>query len=123
MSLSRPSPKNIPGIGRKDAAQQLEAAADKFKKKGVRVLTVVPGPKEQVLGAMQQWGVKGPIYVDSANNDASEAYKVIGLKSQMMPNMPGHTFLYVDSSGTVRWVKDYPSMRASVDDLLKAIPS
>jgi len=61
-----------------------------------------------------------PVLVDS-EREASKAYGVLNLPSQMHSDRPGHTFILVDKDGKIRWIADYPTMRVPEEEILNSI--
>lgn len=54
--------------------------------------------------------------------DVADAYDVMNLKSSMHPgSFPGHTFVIIDSGGTIRYVFDDPSMGIQNEVLLTEV--
>jgi peroxiredoxin len=86
-----------------------------FENAGVSVVPIVANPANQVRQEMDRFGVSTPYLID-ADTSISQAYGMLG--NGMHANLPGHGFVLVDSSGRIRWSKEFPSMYVSSSDLL-----
>jgi peroxiredoxin len=96
---------------------ELERARD-LGAAGVSILPIVMNPADQVLPYLEQLGIRTPYLID-ADGAVSRRYGVLG--KGMHANLPGHTFVFVDASGRVRWEREYPSMFASASEIMWAI--
>ncbi len=91
-----------------------------FTAKDVTVIPIVMNPAPQVVQEMSRFGLKTPFLIDTTGQVSSE-YHVLG--TGMHANLPGHSFVLVDSSGDLRWTQSYPSMYVSSKDILSTISS
>jgi len=96
----------------------LEQNAKKLSGAGITVLPIVMNPVDQTLGEVQRFGLMTPFLIDS-DGAVSNAYDTLG--TGMHANLPGHAFVFIDGSGSLRWEKEYPSMYVSSGDLLNAL--
>lgn len=85
-----------------------------FTDQGIRVLPIVMNSAPQITPDLQRFGVTTPYLLDDGTT--SKAYGTLG--TGMHAGLPGHGFVLVDATGTIRWRGDYPSMWIAPDDLL-----
>jgi peroxiredoxin len=97
---------------------ELEKAADQLAARDIELVPVVMNPIAQVQSELGRFGITTPYLID-ADGNVSKAYDVLG--KGMHANLPGHGFVFIDTSGRIRWQKEYPSMYASARDVLSAI--
>jgi len=109
------------GVGCDSCFAQLadiETSASAFDRLGVRVVPIMVNPASDVVPAAAGFGLTTPIALDTAKTVSSE-YGVLG--TGMHAGLPGHSFILVDSKGTIAWEKNFPSMYVSSADLVKTI--
>lgn len=70
----------------------------------MRTVSVTANTAEQTRAAAQQLGLTIP-HLSDPENKVSAVYGV--LRWAMPHGGPGHTFVLLDKSGTVRWIQDY----------------
>lgn len=97
---------------------ELENNADELRADGITLLPIVVNPADQVRSELKRFGISTPYLID-ATGQVSTEYDVMG--KGMHANLPGHGFVFIDSSGNIRWQKEYPSMYASTSELMSAI--
>jgi peroxiredoxin len=97
--------------------EELEKSADEFASRDVQIVPIVMNPIDQVRGELDRFGIKTPYLIDDGS--VSNAYGVLG--KGMHANLPGHGFVFIDSTGKIRWEKEYPSMYASASEVLGAV--
>lgn len=85
-----------------------------FAKAGIVVLPIVMNSRSAIMRDMQTYGVRTPFLLDDGT--VSRAYDTLG--RGMHADLPGHSFVLIDSTGTQRWYGEYPSMWLSPQDLL-----
>lgn len=75
------------------------------------------------LDDLQQMAAENDIseipLLSDATASVSQAYNVLG--KGMHSDKPGHTFVLIDDSGTIRWRRDYAEMYVPNDDILEGI--
>lgn len=98
---------------------EIEKVSDDFADRNITVLPIVMNTKEQILRDMTLNGVKTPFLLDDGT--ASEAYGTIG--NGMHAELPGHSFVLVDTEGQQRWYSENPSMWLAPQDLLDEVTS
>jgi len=75
-----------------------------FKASGIALLSIALDSLPQQERAAQEYGVSVPMLAD-ANAQVSKSYDV--MKWAAATGEPGHTFVLVDESGVIRWIRDY----------------
>ena len=85
--------------------QQSEA----FQALGVELVSIAPDPVQAWRNDGKQYGIRdyGAVLSD-VQNDVANRYDV--LRWAAATGEPGHTFILIDESGTVTWVKDYGAL-------------
>ena len=78
-----------------------------FNGLGVELLSISPDPIQAWRGQARQQGITLPLLSDAGNRVAT-AYGV--MKWAMPSNEPGHTFVLIDRTGRIAWVRDYGGM-------------
>lgn len=98
--------------------------SDAFQNLGVQLLSLSPDPVEAWRQEGGSMGISSPMLSD-ADNGVWLRYGTVGW---MMPSdEPGHTFVLVDDTGKVAWVKDYGApehgglMYVTPDELVEQI--
>jgi peroxiredoxin len=97
---------------------ELERAGDRLVADNIALVPIVMNPIDQVRGELARFGITTPYLIDT-DGAVSAAYGVLG--KGMHANLPGHGFVFIDSSGRIRWQKEYPSMYASAREVLDAV--
>ncbi len=97
---------------------ELERVGPELAEKDITLLPIVMNPVESVQGTLEQLGITTPYLID-IDGSVSAAYGVLG--KGMHADLPGHGFVFIDATGTIRWQKEYPSMYASASEILGAI--
>ena len=75
-----------------------------FQALDVAVLSIALDPAEEQQAMIEQYGITVPMLID-ANRAVSEAYDV--MQWAVGTGEPGHTFILVDESGEIAWIRDY----------------
>jgi peroxiredoxin len=75
-----------------------------FEALDIELLSLSPDAPEDWAEAAEDQGVTTPVLSDPANVVA-QRYDV--MQWAMPSGEPGHTFVLVDRSGIVRWIRDY----------------
>lgn len=81
-------------------------------------LTIMVDPPDLLAPEIQRWGLTVPI-LDDTSRTAAQAYNTLGFG--MHADKPNHTFVFIDKAGDIRWWKDYASMRAPADEVIKKV--
>jgi peroxiredoxin len=95
-----------------------------FQALDTALLSVAFDPAEQQAPAAAELGLTTPMLVD-ADQQISESYAV--LQWAVGTGEPGHTFVLVDESGNIAWIRDYGApenggvMYVPVDELVQQI--
>ena len=85
--------------------QQSEA----FQALGVELVSIAPDPVQAWRNDGDQYGIRDYTAVLSDVQQAvAKSYDV--LRWAAATGEPGHTFILIDESGTVTWVKDYGAL-------------
>ncbi len=98
---------------------EIEKKQADFDALGITVLPIVMNSKADITSDMARYGVKTPFLIDDGT--ASKAYGVLG--KGMHAELPGHSFVLIDSTGVQRWYGEYPSMWLEPNKLLDEIKS
>lgn len=93
---------------------ELEADQQRFDKLGISMVAIMVNSPEEIARDATRFGIRMPILVDGSKQ-VSEDYDVLG--RGMHAGLPGHSFVLVDASGSIRWRKDYPSMFVGAAEL------
>lgn len=96
---------------------EIEKKKADFDALGITVLPIVMNTKEDILADMARFGVITPFLLD--NGTASKAYGTLG--KGMHAELPGHSFVLIDSAGIQRWYGEYPSMWLEPAEILEEV--
>ena len=99
--------------------QALQARAGDLSRRGLVLVNITTDPPSVLRRAARAYGITTPLVSDE-DRDMSRAYDVLG--QGMHPDTAGHTFVLVDSSGRVRWRRDYTTMYVPPATLLASLP-
>ena len=80
--------------------------SDAFKALGVELLSIAPDALEEWRDDGDRYGIRDYTGVLS-DVENKVAYRYDVMRWAAATGEPGHTFILVDESGTVAWVKDY----------------
>lgn len=101
--------------------------SDEFKAMDVEILSIARDAANEQAPAAQALGINIPMLVD-ANGQVTIDYDV--MKYAMANGEPSHTFVLVNTSGTIIWLKDYGApdnpnrtMYVDVDELYREVNS
>lgn len=100
-------------------ASKLEADAA-FQQTGVAFVPIVMNSIAEIRAEQIRLGVRTPYLVDT-DGAVSRTYKMLGTGHHA--DLPGHSFVLVDSKGQMLWRGDYPGMWVEPADLVSAIRS
>jgi peroxiredoxin len=95
-----------------------------FQALDVALVSIAIDTQVDLAAGAQEFGITTPLLSD-ADKRVSESYGV--LKWAMPSGEPGHTFVLVDSSGAIIWVRDYGApengglMYVPVEELVQQI--
>ena len=77
-----------------------------FQALGVELVSIAPDPVEAWRDDGERYGIQDySAVLSDADNEVATDYGV--MRWQAATGEPGHTFILVDESGTVAWVRDY----------------
>jgi peroxiredoxin len=77
-----------------------------FQGLGVELLSIAPDSIEAWRDDGEQYGIQDyRTVLSDAENEVANRYDV--MRWQAATGEPGHTFILIDESGTVAWVRDY----------------
>jgi peroxiredoxin len=76
---------------------------EKFQALDIELLSLSPDPLEAWESEALDYGITLPVLSDP-NNEVAEQY---GVMKWAVGAEPGHTFVLVDESGKVAWLRDY----------------
>ena len=97
--------------------------SEAFQGLGIQLLSLSPDPVDAWRDEGGGMGITSPMLSDTGN----VTYLQYGATDWMMASEPGHTFILVDESGTVVWVRDYGApengglMYVPPDELVQSI--
>lgn len=78
---------------------------ESFRALGVELLSLSPDPLEAWEAEAKDYGITLPVLSDP-NNEVADQY---GVMKWAVGSEPGHTFVLVDETGQVAWIRDYGS--------------
>jgi peroxiredoxin len=99
--------------------QSLEGISGQLTRRHLSLVSITPDSPAELRQAAASYKIHTPLLTDESRR-MSTAYDVLGLG--MHADMPGHTFILVDSHGVIRWRHDYTKMYVPTGELMKAIP-
>ena len=76
-----------------------------FQALNVALLSIAFDPPQQLAQGAFDYGVRSVPLLTDRGLEVSESYDV--LKWAVASGEPGHTFILVDTDGTVAWIRDY----------------
>jgi peroxiredoxin len=77
-----------------------------FQALDIELLSIAPDPPEAWRDAAAEYGIEpGTPILSDVGNKTAIAYDV--MRWQAATGEPGHTFILVDESGRIAWVKDF----------------
>ncbi|MBI5287581.1 MAG: redoxin domain-containing protein [Chloroflexi bacterium] len=79
---------------------------------------IMVDPPGLIRDEVSRWNLTMPVLSDS-DRSVSRQYNMLGFG--MHANKPNHTFVFIDKAGEILWWQDYPSMRASTDEVMDTI--
>lgn len=79
--------------------------SEAFRELGVELLSIAPDPSTS--GAATVTATASATIAASFYSENEVAYRYDVMRWAAATGEPGHTFILVDESGTVAWVKDY----------------
>jgi peroxiredoxin len=80
-----------------------------FQALGVELLSIAPDTIEAWRDDGEQYGLQDyRTVLSDAENEVANRYDV--MRWAAATGEPGHTFILIDESGTVAWVKDYGAL-------------
>jgi peroxiredoxin len=83
--------------------------SETFKQLDVQLVSIAPDPPEAWRDAAREYDVPpSAVLLSDVANEVANAYDV--MKWAAATGEPGHTFILVDESGVVTWVKDYGAL-------------
>ena len=85
----------------------IEAEQERFADAGLQVIPVVMNAAPDVRRELDRFGLTTPFLIDP-DGSVSASYDTIGRGHHA--DLPGHSFVLVDGSGTMRWRLDEPAM-------------
>ena len=99
-----------------------------FQELGVELVSLAFDSPAELASGAAEYGIRGVLLLSDTDHKVSEAYGV--LQWAIDTGEPGHTFVLVDSEGTIAWVRDYGApekpdrtMYVEPKQLLDDIPS
>jgi peroxiredoxin len=80
--------------------------SQEFEDLGVELVSIAPDPVEEWRADGERYGIRDYATVLSdAKNKVANRYDV--MKWAAATGEPGHTFILIDESGEVSWIRDY----------------
>lgn len=104
--------------------QALQQKAATLKARGLQLVSVTNDDASTLEHAAHDYRITTPLIADESRSIV-KSFGVLGgipFGAGMHADTADHTFVLVDSTGKVRFVKDYPTMWIDVDKLLDALP-
>ena len=77
---------------------------ESFRSLDIELLSISPDSLDAWRQGVREFSIRSPALSDEGNRVA-EDYGV--MQWAMATGEPGHTFVLVDSDGTIRWLQDY----------------
>lgn len=96
----------------------IEQHSSEFTQAGITVLPIAVNDPADIRREMARFDLKIPWLVD-ADKSVSAAYGTLG--TGMHADLPGHSFVFIDATGKIRWQQDYPSMYVSSEEILSKV--
>jgi peroxiredoxin len=76
-----------------------------FQELGVALVSVAFDSPAELAAGIQEYGIQGVPMLSDTAHEVSEDYGV--LQWAVASGEPGHTFVLVNTDGTVAWIRDY----------------
>jgi peroxiredoxin len=76
-----------------------------FQSLGVSLVSIAFDSPEELAQGASEFGVQGVPLLTDTDQSVSEDYDV--LKWAVATGEPGHTFILVNTDGTIGWIRDY----------------
>jgi len=111
------------GVGCQPCWQQIISLEQdpRFTNLALTLVTITPDQLSSWKPILDNNQIKSPILSDT-DNAVSRSYGMLTMKSSMHGGVkPGHTFVLLDQDHTVQWIGDYPTMNASVDEIVQVV--
>ncbi len=99
--------------------QALEKHLRHLDERGITLVSITNDDAATLQTVAADYQLSTPL-VSDASRELTLRFGALG--GGMHPDTANHTFILVDKAGTVRYVRDYPSMWVEPTDLLKALP-
>ena len=100
--------------------RELEAHNSHLQEEGLTVVPIVVNGADDVHMEMERFGLQTDFLIDP-DKGVSDAYDTLGTGHHA--ELPGHSFVFVDGQGEIRWREDYASMFVAPDDLISSVAS
>ena len=104
--------------------QALQQKASVLKARGLQLVSVTNDDASTLAQAAHDYQITTPLIADESRSIV-KSFGVLGgipFGVGMHTDTADHTFVLVDTSGKVRFVRDYPKMWIDVNALLQALP-
>lgn len=104
--------------------QTLEQRARDLRQRGLTLVSITNDDAATLAAAARDYKITTPLLADSSRQ-ITKSFGVLGgvpFGVGMHTDTANHTFVLVDRSGTVRFVRDYPNMWVDVSTLLRQLP-
>jgi peroxiredoxin Q/BCP len=101
-----------------EQSQEIQQRSADLEAAGIEYLVVMVDPPSLIKSEVRRWNLTMPVLSDT-DRTVSRSYNTLGFG--MHADKPNHTFVFVDKDGQIRWWKDYASMRAPTDDVIKNV--
>jgi len=98
----------------------LEQHQSDLDKLGLTVLPVVVNDPASTRAEMRRFNLRTSFLTDPGGRVA-RTYQAVGDGSAMHANLPGRTFILVNSGGQITWRGEYPSMFVPTGELLSSL--
>jgi len=105
--------------------QSLQQHAQELEDRGLTLVSITNDDRATLAAAGRDYKITTPLIAD-ASRSIVKSFGVMGgipFGVGMHTDTADHTFVLVDRSGHVRYVKDFPRMWIDVNELLKQLPA
>jgi thioredoxin-dependent peroxiredoxin len=104
--------------------QALQQHFTHLKRDHLTLVSVTNDDASTLATAAHDYGITTPLIADSSRSIVKSFGVMGGIPAGvgMHADTANHTFVLVDKTGKVRFIKDYPNMWADVNTLLKQLP-
>ena len=105
--------------------QSLQQHAQELEDRGLTLVSITNDDRATLAAAGRDYKITTPLIADASRSIVKSVGVMGGIPFGvgMHTDTADHTFVLVDRSGHVRYVKDFPRMWIDVNELLKQLPA